>query len=69
MSNAKIQALVLKLVQVIMLITGVALTAYNIFSFKVVKNGYYYMDDNQTWLAIGVTAITISYVIKNWSKM
>ena len=69
MSNAKIQALVLKLVQVAMLLTGVAFTAYNLFSFKVVKNGYYYIDDNQTWLAVGVTAITISYVIKNWNKL
>lgn len=69
MSNEKLQALALKLVQVIMLIAGVAFTAYNLFSFKVVKNGYYYMDDNQTWLAVGVTAITISYVIKNWNKL
>jgi Mn2+/Fe2+ NRAMP family transporter len=69
MSNAQIQALALKLVQVIMLLTGVAFTAYNLFSFKVVKNGYYYIDDNQTWLAVGVTAITISYVIKNWNKL
>jgi hypothetical protein len=69
MSNAQMQALVLKIVQVIMLLTGVAFTAYNLFSFKVVKNGYYYIDDNQTWLAVGVTAITISYVIKNWNKL
>ena len=69
MSNAQIQALVLKLVQVIMLLIGVAFTAYNLFSFKVVKNGYYYIDDNQTWLAVGVTAITISYVIRNWKNL
>lgn len=69
MNNTQIQALVLKLVQVIMLLTGVAFTAYNLFSFKVVKNGYYYIDDNQTWLAVGVTAIAISYVIKNWNKL
>ena len=69
MSNTQIQALVLKLIQVSMLLTGVALTAYNLFSFKVVKNGYYYIDDNQTWLAVGATAIAISYVIKNWKNM
>jgi len=69
MSNAQIQALALKLAQVIMLLTGVAFTAYNVFSFKVVKNGYYYIDDNQTWLAFGVTAIAISYVIKNWKNL
>lgn len=69
MSNAQIQALVLKLVQVISLLIGVAFTAYNVFSFKVVKNGYYYQDDNQTWLAVGVTAIAVSYVIKNWKNL
>ena len=69
MSNTQILALVLKLLQVATLLTGVALTAYNLFSFKVVKNGYYYVDDNQTWLAVGVTAIAISYVIRNWKNM
>ena len=69
MGNTQIQALVLKIIQVALLLTGVALTAYNLFSFKVVKNGYYYIDENQAWLAAGVAAITISYVIKNWSKL
>ena len=69
MSNAQIQALVLKVVQVATLLTGVAFTAYNLFSFKVVKNGYYFQDQNQTWLAFGVTAIAISYVIKNWKNL
>ena len=69
MSNAQIKALALKLVHIGMLLTGIALTVYNLFSFKVVKNGYYYIDDNQTWLAVGVTAIAISYVIRNWNKL
>ena len=69
MSNTQILALVLKLLQVSTLLTGVAFTAYNLFSFKVVKNGYYYLDVNQTWLAVGVTAIAVSYVIKNWKNM
>ena len=69
MSNAQIQALVLKVVQVATLLTGVAFTAYNLFSFKVVKNGYYFQDQNQTWLAFGVTAIAISYIIKNWKNL
>ena len=69
MSNAQIQALALKLVQVIALLTGTAFTAYNIFSFKVVKNGYYFQDDNQTWLAVGVTLIAASYIIKNWKTL
>ena len=69
MSNAQIQVLVLKVVQVATLLTGVAFTAYNLFSFKVVKNGYYFQDQNQTWLAFGVTAIAISYIIKNWKNL
>lgn len=69
MSNAQIQTLVLKVAQVATLLTGVALTAYNLFSFRVVKNGYYFQDDNQTWLAAGATAIAISYVIKNWKTL
>lgn len=69
MSNAQMQALALKIIQVISLLTGVALTSYNVFSFKVVKNGYYYLDANQSWLAAGVTAIAIYYVIKNWKTL
>ena len=69
MINTQIQNLVLKIFQIISLLAGVALTAYNFFSFKVVKNGYYFQDDNQLWLAIGVTLITVSYIIKNWKSM
>ena len=69
MSNAQMQALLLKIAQVITLLIGVAFTTYNVFSFKVVKNGYYFLDDNQTWLAVGVTSIAISYIIKNWKNM
>lgn len=63
------QALILKVIQIASLLIGVAFTTYNLFSFKIVKSGYYFHDDNQTWLAVGITAITISYVIKNWKNM
>lgn len=69
MSNAQIKALALKIIQIVSLLAGVALTSYNVFSFKVVKNGYYFQDANQTWLAVGVTAITVFYIIKNWKNM
>lgn len=69
MSNAQMQALALKITQVVMLLVGVAFTTYNVFSFKVGTKGYYFQDTNQTWLAVGVTAIAIAYVIKNWNKM
>jgi len=69
MSDAKLQALILKISYVVTLLLGVAFTTYNLFSFKVSKGAYYFHDTNQIWLAIGVTAIAISYVIKNWKKM
>lgn len=69
MINTQTQDLILKIVQIVSLLTGVALTAYNFFSFKVVKSGYYFQDDNQIWLAAGVTLITVSYIIRNWKNM
>lgn len=69
MSKVQMQALVLKATQVFMFLAGVAFTSFNIFSFKVVKNGYYYNDASQIWLAVGITAIAASYVIKNWKNM
>ena len=69
MANKQQQALILKAVQVASLLTGIALTTFNVFSFKVGSKGYYFQDANQTWLAVGVTAIAIAYVIKNWDRM
>ncbi len=69
MSNDQMQVLALKITQVVMLLVGVAFTTFNLFSFKVGTKGYYFQDTNQTWLAVGVTAITIAYIIKNWKKM
>lgn len=62
-------ALLLKIIQVVSLLTGVAFTIFNLTSFTVVKSGYYFKDVNQYWLAFGVTAIAISYVIKNWKQL
>lgn len=69
MNKNEIQTLALKLVQIIAFLTGVLLTTYNLFSFKIAKNGYYFNDDNQTWLAIGVSSLALAYVIKNWNKI
>jgi len=69
MANAQVLAFGIKLLQATSLLTGVMLTAYNLISFKVVKNGYYFHDENQIWFAIGVTAITTSFVIKNWKNL
>lgn len=69
MKKNEIQTLALKLTQIITFLTGVLFTTYNLFSFKIAKNGYYFNDDNQTWLAFGVGFLAIAYVIKNWNKI
>ena len=69
MNKNEIQALVLKTTQVVFFLIGVFLTTYNLFSFKVAKNGYYFNDDNQTWLAVGICSLAIAYVIKNRNKL
>lgn len=69
MGDAKMQALLLKVSYVATLLLGVAFTTYNLFSFKISKGAYYFLDTNQSWLAVGVTTLAISYVIKNWKNI
>ena len=69
MGDAKMQALLLKVSYVATLLFGVAFTTYNLFSFKISKGAYYFLDTNQTWLAVGVTTLAISYIIKNWKNI
>ncbi len=69
MNKEQIQLLLIKLAQIAAFITGVAFTTYNLFSFKIARNGYYFNDDNQTWLAFGTAMLTLAYVIKNWNKL
>jgi len=63
------KSLILKIAQAASLVIGVALTGFNLISFTVVKNGYYFKDDNQYWLALGLSLLAVNYVIKNWNKM
>jgi hypothetical protein len=69
MKKNDIQILALKIGKIITFLIGMFLTTYNLFSFKIAKNGYYFNDDNQIWLAVGVCFLTITYVIKNWNKL
>lgn len=69
MSDVKLQALLFKISYVVTLLLGVAFTTYNLFSFKISKGAYYFLDSNQIWLAVGVTTLTISYLVKNWKKL
>ena len=61
--------LILKISQAVSLILGVAFTSFNLISFTVVKNGYYFKDDKQYWLALGVSLLAVNYLIKNWKNM
>jgi|LGVF01.2.fsa_nt_gb uncharacterized ion transporter superfamily protein YfcC len=63
------KSLILKVSQATSLILGVAFTSFNLISFTVVKNGYYFKDDNQYWLALGVSLLAVNYVMRNWKKM
>ena len=63
------KTLILKISQALTLILGVAFTSFNLISFTVVKNGYYYKDANQYWLAFGLTLLAANYLIKNWNKL
>lgn len=69
MDKNNIVLLAVKFSQIIAFLVGVSLTTYNVFSFKIAKNGYYFNDDNQTWLAVGVFSLALAYVIKNWNKI
>ncbi|MDH5426158.1 MAG: hypothetical protein OEY29_14310 [Gammaproteobacteria bacterium] len=60
---------VLKSSQILAFLIGTPFTVYNLFSFKNDKFGYYFHDDNQIWLAVGITFLTIGYFIRNWKKL
>jgi hypothetical protein len=58
-----------KLLQAVAYIVGAALITYNVFAVKVDKFGYYFKDQNQLWLAIGVAVFAVGLVIRNWKKL
>lgn len=60
---------ILKVSQVIAFLIGISFTAYNLFSFKVDKFGYFFVDDNQIWLSFGITFLAIGYFVRNWNKL
>lgn len=69
MNRNEIQTLVLKLFQATTFLAGIAFTTYNLSSFKVDKFGYFFNDDNQIWLAFGLTNLALYYLIKNWKNL
>jgi hypothetical protein len=69
MDSNEIQKLALKVIKIASFLTGVAFTAYNLSSFKVDKFGYFFNDDNQIWLAFGLTNLAVYYLVKNWKNL
>lgn len=69
MNKIEIQALALKVTKVVTFILGVAFTAYNLLSFKVDRFGYFFNDDNQLWMAFGISNLAVYYMLKNWNKL
>jgi hypothetical protein len=69
MNKIEIQALALKITKIVTFIIGIAFTSYNLFSFKVDKFGYFFNDDNQLWLAFGISSLAVYYMLRNWNKL
>lgn len=69
MDRNEIQILALKIIQVVSFLIGIAFTTYNLVSFKVDKFGYFFNDDNQIWLAFGLTNLALYYLAKNWKNI
>ena len=69
MDRNQIQQLAFKVIKVASFLTGIAFTTYNLSSFKVDKYGYFFNDDNQIWLAFGLTNLAIYYLVKNWKNL
>jgi hypothetical protein len=61
--------IILKYVQAVAYVVGSTLIASNLFAVKVDKHGYFWMDKNELWLAIGVGVVALGLVIKNWKKL
>ena len=70
MANIDIKQMATKGVQALSYILGTALLTYNLTAFKLSKGGsIYFLDKNQTWMAIGVGLIALGVCIKNWKRM
>ena len=47
---------------------GAPIAVYHLFAFKGDKFGIYYRDNDQYWLAVGVTMLVIGWIIRNWDS-
>ena len=60
---------ILKYIQAVAYVVGSALITYNLFAVKVDKSGYFWVESNELWLAIGVGIFAAGLVIRNWKKL
>ncbi|MCK4824565.1 hypothetical protein KA005_52925 [bacterium] len=70
MANIDINKLAPKGVQAASYVVGTALLTFNLSAFKLAKGGsIYYLDANQTWMAVGAALIALGVCIKNWNRL
>ena len=70
MANIDVTQMATKGIQAVSYILGTALLTYNLTAFKLAKGGSkYYLDTNQTWMAVGAGLIALGICIKNWKRM
>ena len=69
-TNIDIKKMATKSIQAVSYVLGTVLLTFNISAFKLSKAGsIYFLDKNQTWMAIGAGLIAIGICIKNWHKL
>ena len=70
MANIDIKKQATKGVQAASYVVGTALLTFNLSAFKLAKGGsIYYLDKNQTWMAVGAALIALGVCIKNWQRL
>jgi len=60
-----------KIIYIVLNLTGAGLLSFNLLAFKSAKayGSIWYEDQNQTWAMIGVLLIMIAYFVRNWKKL
>lgn len=60
-----------KITYVILNLVGAGLLSFNLLAFKSSRayGSFWYEDQNQAWVMIGVLLIMIGYYVKNWKKL
>ena len=53
----------------ILYVAGLALAFYNITAFRTDQYGLYFKDENQLWLAIGVSMLATGWLIRSWNRL